>query len=185
MNHRILTWGSTVLAIGGAVCSVVASRTQGTLSTALWVIGIVLLVIGIVGLSFSDKKDQKERAEKMAQEKAEERAALERAKYLLFLYAGKKKRLSTPTEKDHFSFEAYLTEDRAEVESYLDGSMPESKLERFGEDFVRSVWSLDISVKELSDLKGKVIFVSQSEYEVMRYSEAYRKFFANNEIVSL
>ena len=48
-----------------------------------------------------------------------------------------------------------------------------------------SVWSLDISVKELSDLKGKVIFVSQSEYEVMRYSEAYRKFFANNEIVSL
>ena len=62
--------------------------------------------------------------------------------------------------------------------------MPESKLERFGEDFVRSVWSLDISVKELSDLKGKVIFVSQSEYEVMRYSEAYRKFFANNEIVS-
>ena len=63
--------------------------------------------------------------------------------------------------------------------------MPESKLERFSEDFVRSVWSLDISVKELSDLKGKVIFVSQSEYEVMRYSEAYRKFFANNEIVSL
>ena len=63
--------------------------------------------------------------------------------------------------------------------------MPESKLERFGEDFVRSVWSLDISVKELSDLKGKVIFVSQSEYEVMRTSEAYRKFFANNEIVSL
>lgn len=185
MNHRILTWGSTVLAIGGAVCSVVASRTQGTLSTALWVIGIVLLVIGIVGLSFSDKKDQKERAEKMAQEKAEERAALERAKYLLFLYVGKKKRLSMPTEKDHFSFEAYLTEDRAEVESYLDGSMPESKLEHFGEDFVRSVWSLDISVKELSDLKGKVIFVSQSEYEVMRYSEAYRKFFANNEIVSL
>lgn len=63
--------------------------------------------------------------------------------------------------------------------------MPESKLERFGEDFVRSVWLLDISVKELSDLKGKVIFVSQSEYEVMRYSETYRKFFANNEIVSL
>ena len=155
------------------------------LSTALWVIGIVLLVIGIVGLIFSEKHDQKERAEKMAQEKAEERAALEQAKYLLFLYAGKKKRLSMPTEKDRFSFEAYLTEDRAEVESYLDGSMPESKLERFGEDFVRSVWSLDISVKELSDLKGKVIFVSQSEYEVMRYSEAYRKFFANNEIVSL
>ena len=174
MNHRILTWGSTVLAIGGAVCSVVASRTQGALSTALWVIGIVLFVIGIVGLIFSEKHDQKERAEKMAQEKAEERAALQQAKYLLFLYAGKKKRLSTPTEKDHFSFEAYL-----------DGSMPESKLERFGEDFVRSVWSLDISVKELSDLKGKVIFVSQSEYEVMRYSEAYRKFFANNEIVSL
>ncbi len=181
MNQRILTWGSTVLTIGGAVCSVVASRTQGTLSTALWVIGIVLFVIGIVGLIFSEKHDQKERGEKMA----EERAALEQAKYLLFLYAGKKKRLGTPTEKDHFSFEAYLTEDRAEVESYLDGSMPESKLERFGEDFVRSVWSLDISVKELSDLKGKVIFVSQSEYEVMRYSEAYRKFFANNEIVSL
>lgn len=63
MNHRILTWGSTVLAIGGAVCSVVASRTQGTLSTALWVIGIVLFVIGIVGLIFSEKHDQRERSD--------------------------------------------------------------------------------------------------------------------------
>lgn len=184
MNHRILTWGSTVLAIGGAVCSVVASRTQGTLSIALWVVGIVLLAVGIVGLIFSEKHDQKERAEQSAQEKAEERAALEQAKYLLFLYAGKQKRLGAPTEKDHFDFEAYLTEDRAEVESYLDGSMPESKLERFSEDFVRSIWALDISVKELSQVKGKVIFVTQSEYEVMRNSEAYRKFFANNEIVS-
>ena len=93
MNQRILTWGSTVLTIGGAVCSVVASRTQGTLSTALWVIGIVLFVIGIVGLIFSEKHDQKERGEKMA----EERAALEQAKYLLFLYAGKKK---TPRHAD-------------------------------------------------------------------------------------
>ena len=47
---------------------------------ASWVIGIVLFVIGIVGLIFSEKHDQKERAEKMAQEEAEERAALERAK---------------------------------------------------------------------------------------------------------
>ena len=63
MNHRILTWGSTVLAIGGAVFSVVASRTQGKLGTAFLVIGILLFLIGIVWLIFFEKNDQRERAD--------------------------------------------------------------------------------------------------------------------------
>ena len=124
MNRRIVTWGSFALAIGGVVCAVVASRTQGALSTALWAIGSVLMLIGIVGLVFSEKYVQKDCAEQMAQDEAEQRDVLNRAKYLQLLYTGKKKRLGAPTEKDHFIFEAYLSEDRAEVESYLDDSMP-------------------------------------------------------------
>ena len=184
MNRRIVTWGSFALAIGGVVCAVVASRTQGALSTALWAIGSVLMLIGIVGLVFSEKYVQKDCAEQMAQDEAEQRDVLNRAKYLQLLYTGKKKRLGAPTEKDHFIFEAYLSEDRAEVESYLDDSMPDDTFKCFKENAIRWVWLLGISLKDLSGLKGKVIYVSPSEYEVMRNSEAYRTFFANNEIVT-
>ena len=53
MNDRILTWASTALAVGGAVCSVVASVTEGTATIVLWIVGLVLLVPGVAGLLFA------------------------------------------------------------------------------------------------------------------------------------
>ena len=62
MNDRILTWASTALAVGGAVCSVVASVTEGTATIVLWIVGLVLLVLGVAGLLFAARCSHKTRS---------------------------------------------------------------------------------------------------------------------------
>lgn len=183
MKHRGLIWIFVVLFAGALISVYCAAQMQGTWRIVLSVVGAVLGAAGLVVLFFFERYAQKARLEEMSQDDAEQRAALERAKYLLLLYLGKKKRLGAPTEKDRFSFEAFLTEDRAEIESYLDGAMSGERYDRFYEENVCFVCTLNISLRELSDLRDKVIFVSPDEYEVMRGSDAYRTVFANNEVV--
>ena len=86
MNDRILTWASTALAVGGAVCSVVASVTEGTATIVLWIVGLVLLVLGVAGLLFAAKKERQANRSANTRDSGEQRAIFARARYVHLLY---------------------------------------------------------------------------------------------------
>lgn len=183
MNDRILTWASTALAVGGAVCSVIASVTEGTATIVLWIVGLVLLVLGVAGLLFAAKKERQANRSANTRDGGEQRAIFARARYVHLLYLGKSKRLNAPASRDCFTFEAYRTEDREALQSFLAGSMSEDRAQAFYAACAVFLPSVELSLQELERVRGKVFFVEKDAYEVMRASEAYRKVFAQNEVV--
>lgn len=183
MKQRILFWGSIVLAVGGVVCSAIYFNADGEPNIALVIIGLALLLLGIIGITFTRYGDQKAQQGKYEQECAQERADYESAKYLSVLYGGKKKRLGAPTPKDRFLVELYLTEDEETLRQYFAGTMPRERTDAFYKEHARLLCTIIPTLQELEQLSGKVVFIVRKEYDVMRVSETYRTFFSKNEII--
>ena len=100
MKQRVIFWGSVILAVGGIVCTAVCMSAEGGANIALWIAALVLIALGVIGLSLTRYGDSKRRSAKYEREREEERAAYEGAKYLSVLYGGRKERMGAPTHED-------------------------------------------------------------------------------------
>lgn len=137
MKQRVIFWGSVILAVGGIVCAAVCMNAEGGANIALWIAALVLIALGVIGLSLTRYGDSKQRSAKYEREREEERAAYEGAKYLSVLYGGSKKRMGTPTQEDTFLIELYLTQDEAALQRYFEGKMPKDRADAFYREHAR------------------------------------------------
>ena len=185
MKQRVIFWGSVILAVGGIVCAAVCMSAEGGANIALWIAALVLIALGVIGLSLTRYGDSKQRSAKYEREREEERAAYEGAKYLSILYGGRKKRMGAPTQEDTFLIELYLTQDEAALQRYFEGKMPKDRADAFYREHARLLATVFPTLQELEQLSDRVIFINRTDYAVMRGSEAYRTLFSKNKIVSI
>lgn len=104
MKQRVIFWGSVILAVGGIVCAAFCMSAEGGGNIALWIAALVLIALGVIGLSLTRYGDSKRRPAKYEREREEERAAPMRAQSTFpFCTAAEKSAWAPPRRRIPFS----------------------------------------------------------------------------------